>query len=517
MTHQQPISAHEGLLISDRYRLIKSIGEGGMGAVWLAEQVTVQRKVVLKLLKPELCQNEEQTERFRREATLACQLKHPNSVVTHDFGVDRGLFYIVMEHLEGEPLSHLMYRRQRLPIPDITHILTQVCFSLKEAHEKGMVHRDLKPENIFVLHENSHAGLVKVLDFGIAKLIDSHPDASASNLTRGDMIFGTPQYMAPEQIRGKSVDARTDIYALGVMLYQGVSGRLPYDSAVVVDILTQHLTEPVPSLSAQEMPALNEATLTRLNELIGKLMAKDPRERLGDVSTLIAELNALSELAVAHHTTASHSSSQERGAREELKLNDTPEHTHDQLELLPKRATGEAPPELAHHTESPELSPPAKKRGLPVFKLLLVVLIAASAWVYVKMPHLAPGGEGWDAWGRGLWSQHAKPQLEKLKKLRAKGGVDPQAQAEPAAQAGAQAQAPTTWQLKIAPPKKDAKVLIYKGKSKTPERHALAAGEALSLTFEVGERFKVVCLVGKKPKGVGFEPVAGEVRELSCP
>lgn len=285
------MEANVGLEIDKRYTLIKKIGEGGMGTVYLANQLHVNRQVVLKMLKPNLCTNEEQVQRFKREAQLASQLSHPNSVMTHDFNIYKGIPYIAMEALEGEPLSDLLERRGTLSIEKTVHILKQVCSSLKEAHDKGMVHRDLKPENIFLLSEAVDQYDVKVLDFGIAKLMTHHPDAQKSNLTRNDMIYGTPQYMSPEQIRGKDVDARSDVYAIAVILHQCLLGSLPYDSQVVVDILTQHLTQPVPYIDYYE--SFSSESLECFNHIIEQGMAKSSKDRIHDAEGMIDALNQL--------------------------------------------------------------------------------------------------------------------------------------------------------------------------------------------------------------------------------
>jgi serine/threonine protein kinase len=285
------MEANVGLEIDKRYKLIKKIGEGGMGTVYLANQLHVNRQVVLKILKPNLCVNEEQVQRFRREAQLASQLSHPNSVITYDFNIYRGMPYIAMEALEGEPLSDLLERRETLSIEQTVHILKQVCSSLKEAHDKGMVHRDLKPENIFLLSEAVDQYDVKVLDFGIAKLMTHHPDAQKSNLTRNDMIYGTPQYMSPEQIRGKDINARSDIYAIAVILHQCLLGSLPYDSQIVVDILTQHLTQPIPYIDSYDL--FSDESLQCFNQVIEQGMAKNSKDRISDAEGMIEALDQL--------------------------------------------------------------------------------------------------------------------------------------------------------------------------------------------------------------------------------
>jgi len=374
-----------GDVVSGRFELLREIGEGGMGKVFVALQLNMNREVVVKLLKPELCNNAEQVERFKREAELAARLSHPNSVVTHDFGVEHGVPFIVMEYLRGEPLSERIFREKRLSIAESARIIIEVCHSVKEAHDLGMIHRDLKPENILLLSSKGQEGQVKVVDFGIAKLITSHPDAASSNLTKGDMIFGTPQYMAPEQIRGKELDARADIYALGVILYQSVMGRLPYDSQVVVDILTQHLTKPIPTPTLEELPALSTETLNAFNKLLSKTMAKRADDRIHDVLTLISELQKLREIDLAPSLGAT--------------------------APLPNSAQAQRSPSAESSAESPlERAELKTGRARSLLSLALLLLAVAAVFVTIQLPELTPGGQGWGPWAQEQWARYTKPQ-----------------------------------------------------------------------------------------------------------
>lgn len=292
----------EGQIIDQRYQLVRKIGEGGMGYVYLAQQLNISRKVVVKLLKPEFCISDEQISRFKREAELASKLSHPNCVTIHDFGFDNDAPYIAMEYLEGMPLSDLLfYREDMLSLKEITGIISQVCDALEVARCLEVVHRDLKPENIFVLNEPQGGINVKVLDFGIAKLAHTHPDASNSNLTRGDMVFGTPQYMAPEQIRGKPLDHRADVYALTVILFEMIAGKVPFNSedpADLVTILTHHLRDPVPKITPERVHPRTISMLDDVNRLIQHGMAKKPELRLKttkDLKNSLVEVVSISD------------------------------------------------------------------------------------------------------------------------------------------------------------------------------------------------------------------------------
>lgn len=289
-------------IVDQRYKLLRKIGEGGMGYVYLAEQLNISRKVVIKLLKPEFCVNDEQLGRFKREAELASKLSHPNCVTIHDFGFHERAPYIVMEYLEGQALSELIfYKKEYFSIAEVSHYIGQVCDALEVAQDLGVVHRDLKPENIFVLEEPLGGLDIKVLDFGIAKLAHNHPEASSSNLTRGDMVFGTPQYMAPEQIRGKPLDHRADVYALTVILFEMLSGKVPYeqsDPSDLVSILTQHLRDPVPELVPENLHPKAAVFCGALNQIIQAGMAKKPEERLSTTQELKLRLAKLVEVGL---------------------------------------------------------------------------------------------------------------------------------------------------------------------------------------------------------------------------
>lgn len=296
---KKPTLIEAGALIDQRFQLIRKIGEGGMGYVYLAEQIKIKRQIVIKLLKPQLCASEEQVNRFKREAELACRLSHPNCVVIHDFGFHEQIPYIAMEYLEGRPLSEEIFHRKRLPLVEIEKIISQVCDALEASRSLGIVHRDLKPENIFLLNEAQGSVTVKVLDFGIAKLAHNHPGASDANLTRGDMIFGTPQYMAPEQIRGKPLDHRADIYSLTVIFYEMLTGQVPYDSedlADVVSVLTQHLRDPIPKITVAEVGGPLRDHLAVINAFLARGMAKKPDDRFQEPNEMKTSVEKLLNL-----------------------------------------------------------------------------------------------------------------------------------------------------------------------------------------------------------------------------
>ncbi|HMY17661.1 MAG TPA: protein kinase [Polyangium sp.] len=236
-----------GRVLSDRYRLVRPLGQGSQGAVWIADHLALNTHVAVKLIDPELAKREDARERFKREATAAAQLRSAHVVQILDHGIDEGQPFIVMELLEGEDLFERLDKRGRLSLRETSKIITQVCRALARAHAAGIVHRDLKPENVFLCN-NEDEEIVKVLDFGVAKVTD--PAKATMQKTGIGTLIGTPHYMSPEQVKGTTeVDFRTDLWAIGVIAYQCVVGDLPFDSEGVGDLLIKiSIAEPpVPS------------------------------------------------------------------------------------------------------------------------------------------------------------------------------------------------------------------------------------------------------------------------------
>jgi serine/threonine protein kinase len=268
------MSALIGREIAGRFRILAKLGEGGMGAVYRGEQMSLKRAVAVKVLRPELSHNQQLLRRFSAEAEAVAKLDHPNTVKVYDFGQDTdGSLFIAMEYIEGGSLRDAM-RAGPLPGPRAFAIAAQVAASLADAHAQSIIHRDLKPDNVMLQDKGRQRDIVRVLDFGIAKLRDD--SRATQQMTQAGDMLGTPQYMAPEQIRGDAIDGRTDIYALGCMLYEMVTGRLPFEGTSVMAILTKHLTDSavVPS---QRRPELGLPGIIDQVVMVG--MAKDPASR----------------------------------------------------------------------------------------------------------------------------------------------------------------------------------------------------------------------------------------------
>jgi len=282
-----------GQFVGGRFLVQAKLGEGGMGAVYQAEQVAMKRPVALKVLHPHLCQDDDLIERFHREAAAASRLNHPNTITVHDFGqTDEGTLYIAMEFIGGRSLAEEGETLSSLPWSRSVHIALQIAESLADAHAAGIVHRDLKPDNVMLLDRAGSTDFVKILDFGIAKIADAaEADGDKRKaLTKTGMIFGTPQYMSPEQIRGTGVDHRTDVYALGVILYQLLTGELPFTAENPMGMLTKHLMEP-PRPMAQVRQGIDVPP--QLEALTMKCLEKDPDSRYQSMMEIVPELGAL--------------------------------------------------------------------------------------------------------------------------------------------------------------------------------------------------------------------------------
>ncbi len=279
-----------GHTLSGRYLVEKRIGQGGMGAVYVAKQHPLGRTVAIKVLLTGLADDSAATERFQREATLVASLNHPSIVTVYDFGqTEEGTWFLAMEYVSGKTLREVLDRHKRLSWPSAIDIVRQIAAALAVAHEAGVVHRDLKPDNVMLIPQKDGSFLVKVLDFGLAKLVEGATDG-AQPLTQKSVIMGTPGYMAPEQIQGEGIDHRCDLYALGVMAWEMVVGRQPITDSTPIKILMRHLSEEIPRASA----ACPEAAVPqRGDELIARLLEKERDRRphrTADVAAAVAAL-----------------------------------------------------------------------------------------------------------------------------------------------------------------------------------------------------------------------------------
>jgi serine/threonine protein kinase len=270
-------------VIGERYRVIEPLGRGGMGAVYRVEHLMMKKELALKLLHPELGRLDEVAKRFEREAEAAARLSHPNIISVTDFGrTPDGMLFLVMELLHGPSLTQVIRPNghgQRMDPQRALHILRQILRALEHAHASGIVHRDLKPDNIVLIDRDGDKDFVKLLDFGIAKISDN----SKETLTQAGVVFGTPEYLSPEQAMGEEADGRADLYAAGVILYEMLTGTRPYEAASRVEVISMHLTRPIPPLPA-DLPR-------NLDRVVQGAMAKKREERFADVTSFLAALS----------------------------------------------------------------------------------------------------------------------------------------------------------------------------------------------------------------------------------
>ncbi len=278
-----------GTVLNDRFRVLKMIGDGGMGSVYLAEHVTLRKKVALKVLKQELCREQTHVDRFLQEARAASMIAHENVVDIVDFGpVPGGSVFFAMEYLEGEDLAVVLRRERRFAWARSRELMLQIVRALKAAHARGIIHRDLKPANCFLVKRSDGRDFIKLLDFGIAKVTDE--SGESGGLTRTGAVFGTAKYMAPEQAMGDPADARTDVYAAAICLYEFLTGMVPFDGDNFMRVLSRHLTEPL-TLPSTMAP---DAQISPIVEaVIVKALSKRPEDRYQSMAELEQAIMAI--------------------------------------------------------------------------------------------------------------------------------------------------------------------------------------------------------------------------------
>ncbi len=278
-----------GTIIDGRYEVLRALGEGGMGVVYHVQHRVLQRSFALKMLRKDLARERDLCARFIQEARSAATIAHPNVVQITDYGeLPDATPYFVMEFLEGLPLARLCRGGGPLPAARALRIVMQIASGVGAAHRAGIVHRDLKPDNVIVLQDMNRRDVVKLLDFGVAKV------AGAASVTRTGMVFGSPHYMSPEQAAGQHVDHRADIYAIGVIMYEVFTGRVPFEADTFMGVLTKHMfmaPEPFkggPGFATRELGALEEVTL--------RCLEKKPDARFPTTDTLIAAIEEVVQL-----------------------------------------------------------------------------------------------------------------------------------------------------------------------------------------------------------------------------
>ena len=364
-----------GQVIDGRFRIISKLGAGGMGTVYLAHQESVERKVAIKVMSGTA--DQASIQRFFREARSTSALRSVHTVVVHDFGkTSAGQLYLAMELLEGTGLDCLLSRQRALPWPRALHIAAQVAESLAEAHDKGLVHRDLKPSNVFLVPMGDDPDFVKVLDFGIAKVAS---EGLTTEITQKGSVLGTPTYMSPEQARSDDIDGRSDLYALGVLLYQLISGRPPFAGDTPLATILKHVEDDVPPF---DVPGAPPPVAQEIRELVLSLLEKDPDRRVQ--SARLARRRLLAILGT-HGPAAHHPATPAPDAL--LPTVDM------EAAVAPKRV--ETPPPASEGTLTDELSGrlgrSRTRRGL--FGALLAAVVVATATTVALMPGSTEPGQ----------------------------------------------------------------------------------------------------------------------------
>lgn len=281
-----PGRLHRGDTLLDHYEVHELIGVGGMGAVYRGEQTLTHQKVAIKVLWRDLSRDPLEVKRFSREARAASLLAHPNSVRVFDFGSDRETqsLFIIMEFLVGQKLSDMLRTTPILPPTRVVHIAAYVAKALEEAHRRGIVHRDVKPDNIFLQEVAGEQDFAKILDFGLAKFVTG--EFERDQLTRSGYVVGSPEYMAPEQASGADVGPAADIYSLGIVMYECLTGRLPFDATTTAEVLRKHILEGVPSLGMAGPDEIPPA----LEDVVLRCLDKDPANRPASADALRIQL-----------------------------------------------------------------------------------------------------------------------------------------------------------------------------------------------------------------------------------
>jgi serine/threonine-protein kinase len=362
-----PASNLVGQVVADRYHIIKKLGEGGMGQVYLGEHVKMGRRSAIKVMNPTMVHDPDAVARFNREAANASRITHPNVCAIYDFGeTPEGLIYLAMEFIEGEPLTDVLQREGALPVTRAAHIFAQVADALQAAHDLGIVHRDLKPDNIMVSRGRDGADVVKVVDFGIAKAVGG--DDAGQKVTKTGLVVGTPEFMSPEQLAGDKVDGRSDLYALALVFFQTLTGRLPFEAETVQETMIKRLTDEPATLAATRADL---AFPDGLQAVLDTALTRSPGDRYQTVAKFADDVKAI--------TGAS------RAARAAVPA--TREYADGATQLLDTTATKQV---AAKRTAA---LPVAKKRSLvPVVIGAVVLLGGAGAGVMLLGGNGGPNG-----------------------------------------------------------------------------------------------------------------------------
>ena len=335
---------NKGQKIADRYQIIKTIGEGGMANVYLANDTILDRNVAVKVLRGDLADDEKFVRRFQREAISASSLSHPNIVEMYDVGEDDGNYYIVMEYVDGKTLKSLVKRRGALTLPEVIDIMLQLTSAISCAHDSYIIHRDIKPQNVLILED----GRVKITDFGIAMALNSH------ELTQTNSIMGSVHYLPPEQANGSGSTIKSDIYSLGILMYELITGKIPFKGDNAVEIAIKHMKEQIPSVCK-----INPDIPQSIENVILKACAKNPKNRYDTVKEMYDDIkNALTE----------------DGLKETRIVYKYPEHDLEETKVMPN---------LNEKKEIPKNKPVKEPKKKETSKLSIAMWVTGSICAFL--------------------------------------------------------------------------------------------------------------------------------------
>ncbi len=379
-----------GKVLAGKYKVLERIGSGAMGSIYRAEHTALSKPVVIKVLHRHLVADESHIRRFHREAKAASRLNQPNCINVLDFGQSEdGWLYICMEYVAGKDLCRILFEEKRLDAERTVRIASQVLDALDEAHNQGVIHRDLKPENIMIERLRMNPDFVKVLDFGIAKIRDTDGQGDSSGFkTATGMVFGTPEYMSPEQVRGEELDGRSDLYSLGIVMYQMLSGELPFTGESVLEIATKHLTEPPVPLH-ERCPDVPKA----LCDFVHRLLEKRRERRYATAAEAKAAL--LASLSGVGASRVRPGESREKGAadgasglepraggrpvsRGEAVRSSAP-HAPVDASAYPPISASPRSEEADRKESSHEITTPGRSKTMRNLALVVLVLLGAAA------------------------------------------------------------------------------------------------------------------------------------------
>lgn len=377
----------KGQKINDRYEIIKSIGEGGMANVYLGYDEILDRDVAVKVLRGDLSNDEKFVRRFQREALSASSLSHPNIVEMYDVGEDNGLYYIVMEYVEGKTLKQLLKRRGNLTLSEAIDIMLQLTDGMAHAHDSYIIHRDLKPQNIMIQDD----GQVKITDFGIAMALNS------TQLTQTNSVMGSVHYLPPEQASGKGSTIKSDIYSLGIIFYELLTGKLPFKGDNAVEIALKHMRDPIPSLK-EDNPNIPQS----IENTILKATAKNPKNRYDDAKSMHDDLLTVLD---------------EERMDEDPLVYKYPEHESENTKRIRKLEELEnetADEQIAEKIDDEDQKDKKNKKIIIILSCVLGALILIFTTVFFIIPHFTKAKTVTVPSVKGLTVSKATDKLEDL-------------------------------------------------------------------------------------------------------